>query len=177
MLYTPWSSVSPQVVPLDRELAGGAQAARGVRPTLCSLLPGISPVLKLSKNPHYFLKPNYLSLTLVWCQPGLQESLLSTVMVAKKLPHLLKMKTKQNKKITSPASVKSKDTRQQFKQSPCIQTNKDACQGLRGKKWHSCSTTLAKLYEPFYFQGCRQMPPEIQDAWKYHTHTYTHAHD
>lgn len=124
----------------------------------CSLA---SPrVLKLSKNPCYFLKPNSLSLTLVWCQPGLQESLLSTVMVAKKLPHLLKMKTKQ-KKITSPASVKSKDTRQQFKQSPRIQTNKDACQGLRGKKWHSCSTTLAKLYEPFYFQGCRQMPPEI----------------
>lgn len=53
---------------------------------------------------------------------------------SKKITTSFEKEKKRKQKITSPASIKSKDTRQQFKQSPCIQTNKDACQGLREKK-------------------------------------------
>jgi len=60
--------------------------------------------------------------------------LLSAVTVVKKITTSFEKQNKTKQKNTSPASIKSKDTRQQFKQSPCIQANKDACQGLRGKK-------------------------------------------
>lgn len=133
------------------------------------LLLGMFPVLELSKNPCYFLKLSSSSLAIIWCQPGLEELLLSGAVVAIKLPHLLKMKTNQKSHLS--CRIQSKDTGQQYKQSPCMQANKDDCQGLRQKKWHSCSTALVKLYETLFSRmqtdatwntGCLEIP---------HTHT------
>lgn len=127
-------STNPRVHPWGGELEEGRlPAAPRQHPGAPPLL-GTPPLRELAENPPSFLKRNSSPLAVIRGQPGLKELLLSTVIAAKKLPHLLEMKTKQNKTITSPASIQSKDTRQQFKHSPRVQTNKDACQGLRGKK-------------------------------------------